>query len=76
MACDSIILCVYPLAYVVKPEALGELIKLVVNQRKIKIKQMLPKVVCKRTLGSAILVYHLSNSLRGKAVLKTSEMTA
>lgn len=45
MACDSIILCVYPLAYVAKPEALGELIKLVVNQRKIKIKQTLPKVV-------------------------------
>ena len=76
MACDSIILCVYLLAYVVKPEALDELIKLVVNQRKIKIKQTLPKVVCKRTLGSAILVCCQSNSLRGKAVLKTSEMTA
>lgn len=76
MACDSIILCVYLLAYVAKPEALGELIKLVVNQRKIKIKQTLPKVVCKRTLGSAILVCRQSNSLRGKAVLKTSEMTA
>ena len=76
MACDSIILCVYPLAYVAKPEALGELIKLVVNQRKIKIKQTLPKVVCKRPLGSAILVCRQSNSLRGKAVLKTSEMTA